>query len=83
MPGSRVDVLVTRDSATQSGSGTTRVGLRDVEVLAARRAAGPDDRDALPGPRIAATVRVTAAEARYLAEAEAYAHDVQLLARGP
>jgi pilus assembly protein CpaB len=81
--GSRVDVLVTRDSGTDSGTGRTRVGLRDVEVLAARRVSTPDDRDALPGPRVSATVRVTSAEARYLSEAEAYARDVQLLARAP
>jgi pilus assembly protein CpaB len=77
VPGARVDVVVTRES--QSGAGTTELALEDVEVLAAAPAADAG-RDA-PGPRVAATLRVTLAQAVYLAAAQAFAREVRLLPR--
>ena len=67
-PGSRVDVLVTRER------GGTRLALRDVEVLGVRGA---------PERRLAATLRVTLAQAVYLADAGAFAREIRLLARAP
>jgi len=66
--GARVDVLVTTDH-------DSRVALEDVEVLAARPA--EEDR------KVTATLRVTAAQAVYLAAAQTFARDVRLLARAP
>jgi pilus assembly protein CpaB len=77
VPGARVDVVVTRE--TQSGAGSTELALEDVEVLAAAPAAEAG-RDA-PGPRVAATLRVTLAQAVYLAAAQAFAREVRLLPR--
>ena len=78
VPGARVDVLVTRE---RGAAGETELALEDVEVLAARAApaaAGEDGR-----PRVAATLRVSAAQAVYLAAAAAFARDVRLLTRAP
>ena len=66
-----------RASAARRGS--TELALEDVEVLAARAApaaAGEDGR-----PRVAATLRVSAAQAVYLAAAAAFAREVRLLTR--
>jgi pilus assembly protein CpaB len=76
-PGTRVDVLVTRDRG-DGGPGSTELALEDVEVLAARPARGEE-----PGPRIAATLRVTLRQAVYLAAAGAFAREIRLLARAP
>jgi pilus assembly protein CpaB len=76
-PGTRVDVLVTRDRG-DGGAGSTELALEDVEVLAARRARGEE-----PGPRIAATLRVTLRQAVYLAAAGSFAREIRLLARAP
>lgn len=71
--GSRVDVL-----AVGGGPSSTRLLLRDAEVLAAApEASGP----AGEGSRVAVTLRVTAAQAVTLAGAEAAAREVRLLAR--
>jgi pilus assembly protein CpaB len=75
--GTRVDVLVTTD---RNEHGSTRIALEDVEVLAARPGAAGDDDE---GPKVSATLRVTAAQAVYLAAAESFARDVRLLARAP
>jgi pilus assembly protein CpaB len=74
VPGARVDVLVTRERGTV---GETELALEDVEVLDARvtRADGQS--------RVAATLRVSAAQAVYLAAAGAFARDIRLLARAP
>ncbi len=75
--GARVDVLVTTD---RNDHGSTRIALEDVEVLAARPGTtGDDDK----GPKVSATLRVTAAQAVYLAAAESFARDVRLLVRAP
>ena len=69
--GSRVDVLITRES------GATELALQDVEVLAAREAR------AQAGRRVAATLRVSLRQAVYLASAGASAGEIRLLARAP
>jgi pilus assembly protein CpaB len=79
VPGTRVDVLVTTERR-DSERGSTRVALEDVEVLGAR--AGADDEE-VKGPRVSATLRVTAAQAVYLAAAQSFARDVRLLVRAP
>ena len=77
VPGARVDVVVTRES--QNGAGSTELALEDVEVLAA--APAPDAGRDAPGPRVAATLRVTLSQAVYLAAAQAFAREVRLLPR--
>ncbi len=79
--GARVDVLVTTERRDRT-RGTTRIALENVEVLAAR-APPPEDAEAKGAPRVAATLRVTAAQAVYLAAAQSFARDVRLLARAP
>ena len=78
--GARVDVLVTTERR-DSDRGATRVALEDVEVLAAAR--GDGDEDAQGPAACSATLRVTAAQAVYLAAAQSFARDVRLLARAP
>jgi pilus assembly protein CpaB len=72
-----VDVLVTTD---RNDHGATRVALEDVEVLAARAATADEE---ARGPRVSATLRVSAAQAVYLAAAQSLARDVRLLVRAP
>jgi pilus assembly protein CpaB len=67
-PGSRVDVLVTRQRATE-------LALEDVEVLAARALRDES------GAKVAATLRVTVRQAVYLAAAGAFAREIRLLPR--
>lgn len=72
VPGSRVDVLVTRESGT-------RLALQDVEVLTAAPAEGaPEPAGA---PRVAVTLRVRLRQAVALTEAEAFAREIRLLPR--
>jgi pilus assembly protein CpaB len=66
--GTRADVLVTREHATE-------LALQDVEVLAARAV-----RDEA-GAKVAATLRVTVRQAVYLAAAGAFAREIRLLPR--
>jgi pilus assembly protein CpaB len=73
-----VDVLVTTERHDRE-RGATRLALEDVEVLAARAGPAKDRGEA----RIVATLRVTAAQAVYLAAAQSFARDVRLLARAP
>jgi pilus assembly protein CpaB len=77
--GVRVDVVVTSDRRG-GAAGAARLALEDVEVLAARGAAGDET---ARGPRVTATLRVTPAQAVYLAAAQSFARDVRLLARAP
>jgi pilus assembly protein CpaB len=70
--GTRVDVLVTSDHATE-------LALEDVEVLAARPAPPRDG----AGPQVAATLRLTVRQAVYLAAAGAFAREIRLLPRAP
>jgi pilus assembly protein CpaB len=65
--GGRVDVVVT-------GKQQARLALENVEVLATR--AGEDR-------KIAATLRVTPAQAVYLTAAQSFASDIRLLVRAP
>ena len=74
--GARVDVLVTRDGG--SGSGSTDLALQDVEVLASRDA---PDAEGTGAPRVAATLRVSLRQAVYLSAAQAFAREVRLLPR--
>jgi pilus assembly protein CpaB len=81
-PGSRVDVLVTREGAHDGGS--TRRALQDAEVLSAEPAAadaGGGPADGLP--RLHVGLRVTVRQAVYLAAAQAFARELRLLARAP
>ena len=75
VPGARVDVLVTHDSAAE-------LALQDVEVLAvaAPPAAGPADAGAA---RVSATLRVTLRQAVFLGAAASFAREIRLLARAP
>jgi len=73
VPGSRVDVLVTRERGTE-------LALQDVEVLSAAAAPEPP---AGGGPRVAATLRVTLRQAVFLAAAESFARELRLLPRAP
>jgi len=68
--GARVDVIVT-------GKRQARLALENVEVLAARQASEDGK------PRVAATLRVTPAQAVYLTAAQSFASDIRLLARAP
>ncbi len=79
--GTRVDVLVTTERRDRV-RGTTRVALENVEVLAARVAAAEDDQ-AKGASRVDVTLRVTAAQAVYLAAAQSFARELRLLARAP
>lgn len=78
-PGSRVDVLVTRE-ARDGGAGRTTLALEDVEVLAARPAGAPAG-DESAAPRVAAALRVTLRQAVYLAAAQTFAREIRLLPR--
>jgi pilus assembly protein CpaB len=76
--GARVDVVVTSDRRG-GAAGASRLALENVQVLAARAAAADDTTP----PRVIATLRVTPAQAVYLAAAQTFARDVRLLARAP
>lgn len=75
--GSRVDVLVTRDTADQKGE--TTLALEDAEVLSATPA--PEARGDDPGPRVAVSLRVRLREAVYLAAAQSFARELRVLPR--
>jgi len=79
-PGSRVDVVITRDG--NGGSGRTELALQDVEVLtstAAPAAAG----DEAGTTRVAVSLRVSLRDAVYLAAAQSFASEIRLLPRAP
>jgi pilus assembly protein CpaB len=85
-PGSRVDVLVTRETGDRSGE--TTLALEDAEVLAAAPARdGGDGSQAAgagaggPGARVALSLRVTLRQAVFLAAAESFAREVRVLPR--
>lgn len=75
--GSRVDVLVTRDTGDQRGE--TTLALEDAEVLSA--APAPADSGDDPGPRVALSLRVRLREAVYLAAAQSFARELRVLPR--
>jgi len=72
-PGSRVDVLVTRE-ARDAGRGATTLALAGAEVLAVRP--GTDG-------HVLASLRVTVRQAVYLAAAQSFAREIRLLPRPP
>jgi len=80
-PGSRVDVLITREGRG-SAAGATTLALEAVEVLSAapaQTADGPAD-----GPaRTALGLRVTLRQAVYLAAAQSFAREIRVLPRAP
>jgi pilus assembly protein CpaB len=75
-PGSRVDVLVTRERS--DGGGATRLALEDAEVVSAAPAPPADD-----GAQVAVSLLVTVRDAVYLAAAQAFAHELRVLPRAP
>jgi pilus assembly protein CpaB len=83
VPGSRVDVVVTRDS--RSGvAGVTRLALEDVPVIATAPAPPPPAaQGGDPAPRVSASLRVTLRQAVYLAAAQSFASELRLLPRAP
>jgi pilus assembly protein CpaB len=85
-PGARVDVIVSTEP--RDGAGRTFVALEDVELLGLRGSAetaglGTDaEGDARTGSTLA-TIRVTLAQAVYLAAAENFGREIRLLVRPP
>jgi pilus assembly protein CpaB len=85
LPGSRVDVLVSREGE-RGESGRTVLALEGVEVLGAAPAAPGGGTAAGPAadfPRVTASLRVTLRQAVYLAAAQSFARELRLLARAP
>jgi len=80
-PGSRVDVVVTREGQN-GGSGRTDLALQDVEVLNASPAEEGAAGDTAPGAaKVQASLRVTVKQAVYLAAAQSFARELRLLPR--
>lgn len=79
--GGRVDVLVTRETA--SGQGVSTLALEDAEVLAAARAGDQDAGGADDGPQVRVSLRVTVRQAVALAAAQNFAREIRVLPRGP
>jgi pilus assembly protein CpaB len=79
-PGSRVDVLVTREAAGGT-TGRTSLALEDVEVLAVAAAPAAGSGDAARAPRVRASLRVTLRQAVFLAAAQSFATEIRLLPR--
>jgi pilus assembly protein CpaB len=88
-PGTRVDVLVSRDQG-DGAPGRTVLALEDVEVLAAAPAevgagdGGGEGNGAAGGAaaqRVAASLRVNLRQAVYLAAAQSFARELRLLPR--
>ena len=85
-PGSRVDVLVSREG-DRGEPGRTLLALEGVEVLnAAPHAGSGGSGPGGPGadaPRVAASLRVTLRQAVFLAAAQSFAREMRLLPRAP
>jgi pilus assembly protein CpaB len=77
-PGTRVDLLVTRDDERSEGS--TRLALEDAEVVSTGPA--PSDGGDGDGGRLAVALRVTLKQAVYLAAAQNFASELRVLPRG-
>ena len=80
-PGTRADVLITRERA--DGGVRTRLALRDAEVVDAQEAPGAEQGDAAGLPRVALALRVSLAQAVYLAQAQSGARELRVLPRPP
>jgi pilus assembly protein CpaB len=80
--GSHVDVLVTPEPRSD-GPGEAVLALEDIEVIAATPLAAGDAPagKGAPGPRIAASLRVTLRQAVYLAAVQDFARELRLLPR--
>jgi len=80
--GSRVDVLVTPEPRGD-GRGEAVLALEDIEVIEATQLAADDTTAAkgAPGPRVAASLRVTLRQAVYLAAVQDFARELRLLPR--
>ena len=78
VPGTRVDVLVTREAGPGRPGGTA-LELQDVEVLTAAAAPAAEGGGALP--QVAAGLRVTLRQAVLLTAAQGAAREIRLLPR--
>ena len=81
LPGSRVDVLITRTSG--DGRGASELALEDAEVLAAT-AVGAEEGGAsrtTAGPRVSVSLRTTLRQAMALAAAQDLGRQIRLLPR--
>jgi pilus assembly protein CpaB len=76
-PGSRVDIVITRDVAGATGAGRATT-IDDVEVLTVAAASSDD-----PGPHVSVELRVGHDEGVELAAAQDFARDIRLLVRPP
>ena len=75
-PGTRVDLLVTRDD---DADGSTRLALENAEVLSTGDA--PSESGDATGGRMAVSLRVTVKQAVYLAAAQNFASELRVLPR--
>jgi len=80
-PGSRIDLLITRDKA--NGSATTRVALRDAEVVEVEPTSSVAEGAGAGLPRVALALRVSLQQAVLLAEAQTAARELRALPRPP
>ncbi|WP_022930666.1 RcpC/CpaB family pilus assembly protein [Patulibacter americanus] len=76
-PGTRVDLLVTRDD--DGGAGSTKLALEDAEVLSTDDA--PAEGGGGTGGRLAIALRVSVKQAVYLAAAQNFASELRVLPR--
>ncbi len=76
-PGTRIDLLVTRDDDDADGS--TRLALENAEVLSTGDA--PSESGDATGGRMAVSLRVTVKQAVYLAAAQNFASELRVLPR--
>jgi pilus assembly protein CpaB len=76
-PGTRVDLLVTRDD--DGGAGSTKLALEDAEVLSTDDA--PAEGGEGTGGRLAIALRVSVKQAVYLAAAQNFASELRVLPR--
>ncbi|WP_354701811.1 hypothetical protein DSM112329_02147 [Paraconexibacter sp. AEG42_29] len=80
-PGSRIDLLVTREGA--DGSGGTTLALEDAEVLAATPVGGDEDGSGkgVAALQVALSLRVSLRQAVALAAAQNFAKELRVLVR--
>lgn len=78
-PGTRADVLITRDAP--GGGARTRLALAGAEVVGSRAAEGPGDGEAAALPHVALALRVTLRQAVALTEAQSTARELRALPR--
>jgi pilus assembly protein CpaB len=84
LPGTHVDVVVTRDSNSGGDDGRTTLALQDVPVVASAPAPEATGSQAgRVGPRVTASLQVSLREAVYLTAAQSFASEVRLLPRAP